>query len=66
MVAADGAGDYVCVRGGLRVDCLAEELEYGRACLVTELSSVSPALESFYTSTARGGSLVIKRSRHCR
>jgi hypothetical protein len=66
MVAADGAGDYVCVRGGVRVECLAEEPGYGRACLDTELSLVSPALESFYASTARGGSLVIRRSRHCR
>ena len=65
MVAANGARDCVCVRGSLLVACLAEELGDGRACMCIELSLVSSALELFYASTTRGGSMVFGRSRHC-
>jgi len=65
MVGADGARECVCVRGSLLMACLAEEMGDGRACLGTELSLVSSALESFYDSTTRGGSVIFGRSRHC-
>jgi len=64
MIAAKGARDCVCVRGSMRVACLAEELGDGRACLGVELNLVSSSLESFYASATRGGSVIFGRGRH--
>jgi len=64
MVAANGARDFVSVRGSLLVACLAEELGDGRACMGAELSLVSSALESLDAFATRGGFVVFGRGRH--
>ncbi len=58
MVAADGTGDYVIIRGDLLMARLTEELGDGRSSLGTELCVVTPTFVSLDASTTRGGSVV--------